>query len=152
MLFRVAVDDDLQFISQLSAELFSKYGNYDEIVAGWFLEPEVITVVALERDRLWGFAMLAMERQRMFESRQGHLLAIGVFPQHQRKGMGSALLKHMEEVALKYGSTEMRLWTAAENRQALSFFEKCGFKIIGSDDYYYPKGQAALALSKKLTP
>ena len=151
MLFRVAVDDDIQFISELSTELFSKYGNYAEIAASWFLEPQVITVVALEGYRICGFAMLAMERQRMFESRQGHLLAIGVSPQHQGKGFGSALLKHMEEVALKYGSTEMRLWTAVENRQALSFFEKCGFKIIGSDDYYYPKGQAALALSKKLT-
>ena len=152
MLFRVAMDEDLQFISELSAELFSKYGDYDEIVAGWFLEPGIITVVAVERDRLQGFAMLTLDRQRMFDSRRGHLLAIGVSTQHQRKGIGSALLKHMEDLALKYGSTEMRLWTAAENTQGLSFFEKCGFEIIGSNNHFYPKGQAALALTKKLNP
>lgn len=152
MLFRVATDEDLEFISQLSGELFSKYGNYAEIVTHWFLQPAVITVVAVEKDSRWGFAMLALERHRMFEPRQGHLLAIGVFPQHQRKGIGGALLEYMAQIARRYGSTEMRLWTAVDNEQALSFFEKAGFQIIGSEDYYYPKGQAALALSKELVP
>lgn len=150
MLFRVATDKDLEFVSQLSGELFSKYGNYDEIVTDWFLEPGVITVVAVEEDTRWGFAMLALERQRMFGPRRGHLLAIGVFPQHQRKGIGGALLEYMAQIARNYGSTEMRLWTAVDNEQALSFFEKAGFQIIGSENYYYPKGQAALALSKEL--
>lgn len=150
MLLRPATDNDLEFVSQLSGELFSKYGNYDEIVAAWFLEPGVITVVAAEKGRRWGFAMLALERQRMFGPRRGHLLAIGVFPQHQREGIGGALLEYMAKVARKYGSTEMRLWTAVDNEQALCFFEKAGFHIIGSEDYYYPKGQAALALSKEL--
>ena len=152
MFFRVATDKDLEFIRRLSGELFSRYGNYDEIVAGWFLEPGVITVVALERENRCGFAMLAMERQRVFEPRRGHLLAIGVFPQHQRKGIGRALLEHMEEVARQYGSSEMRLWTAVDNEPALCFFEKTGYQIIGSEDFYYPKGLAALALSKELVP
>ena len=152
MLFQVATDNDLEFICQLSGELFSKYGNYEEIVAGWFLEPGVITVVATEKQRRYGFAMLIMEKQRMFEPRRGHLLAIGIFPQHQREGIGRALLGHMEEVARQYGSTEMRLWTAIDNEPALSFFEKAGFLIIGSKNFYYPNGQAALALSKELVP
>ena len=150
MLFRVATDKDLEFISQLSGELFSRYGNYDEIVAGWFFEPGVITVVTLERKSRLGFAMLAMERQRMFEPRHGHLLAIGVLREHQRQGIGRALLEHMEEVARQYGSTEMRLWTAVDNEQALSFFKRTGFQIIGSREFYYPNGQAALSLSKEL--
>ena len=152
MLFRVAIDKDLEFIIQLSGELFSRYGTYDEIVAGWFSESGVITVVALEKERPCGFAMLVMERQRMFESRRGHLLAIGVLPQHQREGIGRALLEHIEEVTRQYGSTEMRLWTAVDNEQALSFFEKAGYQIIGSKNSYYPNGQDALALSKKLVP
>ena len=112
----------------------------------------MITVVALEGYRICGFAMLAMERQRMFEPRRGHLLPIGIFPQHQRKGIGRALLEHMEEVARQYGSSEMRLWTAVDNEPALCFFEKTGYQIIGSEDFYYPKGLAALALSKELVP
>jgi ribosomal protein S18 acetylase RimI-like enzyme len=45
----------------------------------------------------------------------------------------------------------MLLWTAVDNQQALSFFQNAGFHIVGSEDRYYPKGQAALALSKKLS-
>jgi ribosomal-protein-alanine N-acetyltransferase len=150
--FRLANENDLDFIRRLSARLFSKYGTYDEIVLGWLQEPEVITVIIAAGADPLGFAMVTLDREKWFEPRRGHLLAIGVFPQHQRKGIGRALLEHMEEVARQYGSTEMRLWTAVDNEQALSFFKKTGFHIIGSEDYYYPNGQAALALSKELVP
>lgn len=150
--FRLANENDLDFISQLSARVFSKYGAYDEIVLGWLLEPEVITVIiiAAGADPL-GFAMVTLEREKWFEPRRGHLLAIGVFPEHQRKRIGTALLEHMEEIARKYGVEEMLLWTAVDNQQALSFFQNAGFHIVGSEDRYYPRGQAALVLSKKLS-
>ena len=55
--FRLANENDLDFISQLSARVFLKYGAYDETVLGWLLEPEVITVIiAAEADPL-GFAI-----------------------------------------------------------------------------------------------
>ena len=150
--FRLANENDLDFISQLSARVFSKYGAYDEIVLGWLLEPEVITVIiiAAGADPL-GFAMVTLEREKWFEPRRGHLLAIGVFPEHQRKRIGTALLEHMEEIARKYGVEEMLLWTAVNNQQALSFFQNAGFHIVGSEDRYYPRGQAALVLSKKIS-
>ncbi len=150
--FRLANENDLDFISQLSARVFSKYGAYDEIVLGWLLEPEVITVIiiAAGADPL-GFAMVTLEREKWFEPRRGHLLAIGVFPEHQRKRIGTALLEHMEEIARKYGVEEMLLWTAVDNQQALSFFQNAGFHIVGSEDRYYPRGQAALVLSKKIS-
>ena len=150
--FRLANENDLDFISQLSARVFSKYGAYDEIVLGWLLEPEVITVIiiAAGADPL-GFAIVTLEREKWFEPRRGHLLAIGVFPEHQRKRIGTVLLEHMEEIARKYGVEEMLLWTAVDNQQALSFFQNAGFHIVGSEDCYYPRGQAALVLSKKLS-
>lgn len=149
--FRLANENDLDFISQLSARVFSKYGAYDEIVLGWLLELEVITVIIAAAADPLGFAMVTLEREKWFEPRRGHLLAIGVFPEHQRKRIGTALLEHMEEIARKYGVEEMLLWTAVDNQQALSFFQNAGFHIVGSEDRYYPRGQAALALSKKLS-
>jgi len=95
--------------------------------------------------------MLTLEREKWLEPRRGHLLAIGVLPKHQRKGIGTALLEHMEEITRKYGVEEILLWTAVDNQQALSFFQSAGFHIVGSEDCYYPRGQAALALSKKLS-
>jgi ribosomal protein S18 acetylase RimI-like enzyme len=148
--FRLASEHDLDFISRLSARVFSKYGTYDEIVLGWLQEPEVMTVIITAEADPLGFAMLTLEREKWFEPRRAHLLAIGVFPKQQRKGIGTALLEHMEEIAKKYGVEEMLLWTGVDNQQALSFFQNAGFHIVESEDRYYPRGQAALGLSKKL--
>ncbi len=149
--FRLANENDLDFIRQLSARVFSKYGAYDETVLGWLLEPAVTTVIiAVGADPL-GFAMVTLERKKWLELRRGHLLAIGVLPKHQRKGIGTSLLEHMEGIARKYGVEEMLLWTAVDNQQALSFFRNAGFHIVGSEDRYYPRGQAALTLAKKLS-
>ncbi|MEE9528065.1 MAG: N-acetyltransferase [Syntrophobacteria bacterium] len=149
--FRLANENDLDFIRQLSARVFSKYGAYDETVLGWLLEPEVTTVIIAAGADPLGFAMVTLEREKWLEPRRGHLLAIGVLPKHQRKGIGTALLEYMEEIARKYSVEEMLLWTAVDNQQALSFFRNAGFHIVGSEDRYYPRGQAALTLAKKLS-
>ncbi|NIT42525.1 MAG: GNAT family N-acetyltransferase [Gammaproteobacteria bacterium] len=152
LVYRPANENDLDFIIQLAARVFLKYGTYDEIVPGWFSDPEVITIIVTEKTDPLGFAMLAMEKQRMFKPRRAHLLAIAVFPEYQRKGIGSGLLGHIEDLARKYDVRGIQLWTATDNTQAISFFQKAGFKIIGSENRYYPRGQPALALSKKLDP
>jgi ribosomal-protein-alanine N-acetyltransferase len=149
-IFRPAKEKDLEFISKLSAEAFSKYGHYDEIVPAWFEEPAVITEVIVEKSTTLGFAMLVLERKKVFGFREAHLLAIGILLEHQRRGVGTALLEHMEEIARKYNAVEMNLWTAVDNEPAYSFFQKEGFKIKRFENYYYPKGQAALSMSKRL--
>ena len=149
-IFRSAKEKDLEFIRKLSAEAFSTYGHYEEIVPAWFEEPAVITEVIIEKSDPLGFAMLVLERKKVFGFREAHLLAIGILLEHQRRGVGSALLEHMEEIARKYNAVEMNLWTAVDNESAFSFFQKAGFKIKRFENYYYPKGQAALSMSKRL--
>ena len=149
---RRANESDLEFISGLSAEVFRKYGKYDEIVPVWYLQPGVITALIMKESRPLGFAMLALTRQEPLEPRRAHLLAIAVSPAHERKGVGSALLDHMEKLARDYGVSEMHLWTAHDNLRAVSFFQKAGFSIIGSEGRYYPKGQTAFNMSKSLSP
>ena len=148
--FRPADEKDAEFIIQVSAQVFLKYGEYDEIVSDWFGEAAVITEIVLEKNNPLGFAMVALERRKVFGPRGAHLLAIGILPEQQRRGVGTALLAHMEELVRKYKAAEIRLWTGVDNTEALSFFQKAGFQIIGSEHDYYPRGQTALALSKKL--
>ena len=149
-ILRPAEEKDLEFIRKLSAEAFSKYGHYEEIVPAWFGEPTVITELIEEKSDILGFAMLVLERKKIFGFREAHLLAIGISVEHQRRGVGAALLKHMEDIARKYKAVQLNLWTAVDNEAAFSFFQKAGFKIQRFEDYYYPKGQAAVAMSKSL--
>jgi ribosomal protein S18 acetylase RimI-like enzyme len=149
-IFRPAKQKDLEFIRELSAQVFSRYGNYEEIVLAWLEQATVITEVIMDENYTLGFAMLVLDRQKLLGGRAAHLLAIGILPEHQRRGVGRALLERMEEIAQKYNAVEMNLWTAVDNEPALSFFQKAGFEIRRFESYYYPQGQGALAMSKRL--
>ena len=147
---RVANENDLDFIRQLSSEVFLEYGNYDEIVPAWFSEPDVVTLVILENTEPAGFAMLAVERRGRDQTGSVHVFAIAVSPGQQRSGLGSVLLSRVEEFARKFGVNRVHLNTADVNQQALSFFKKAGYEIIGSAKRFYPKGQSALVMAKEL--
>lgn len=147
---RVANENDLDFISQLSSEVFLEYGNYDEIVPAWFSEPGVMTLVILENTEPLGFAMLAVERRERNQTPSVHVLAIAISPRQQRNGLGSTLLGGVEEFARKFGIRRVRLNTAEVNQQALSFFLKAGYEVIGSEKRFYPEGQSALIMTKEL--
>ena len=140
-LIRLAIDDDLGFIRELSSEAFSIFGDYGEIIDLWFSNPEAITVIYVHngQDSL-GFGFLSLVT--------GEILAIAVASTHQRRGIGSALLNYMEFLATQRGLSMLLLHTAKENKAAQLFFQKWGFKVIGTQESYYPRGQTALIMSK----
>jgi ribosomal protein S18 acetylase RimI-like enzyme len=106
----------------------------------WFSNSDVITIIYVRNAHPLGFAMLSLL--------SGEILAIAVIPTYQRSGIGSALLGRIEGFANKLGLGRLSLHTAKENDVAHSFFRKAGFKVLGSQDKYYPKGQTALVMSK----
>lgn len=83
-----------------------------------------------------GFALL-MDAPDM-----AHLLVIGVRPDHQRQGVGEALLarciSHCRSVGLRALTLEVR----PSNRQAIAFYLKAGFGHVGTRKAYYPTGHA----------
>ena len=137
---RLALKKDCSFIRRLSGEVFSVFGDYKEIIPRWFVNPNVITVIYFRNGPPVGFAMLYVLN--------GEILAIAVLPKYQRKGIGSALLNHIDRIATQLGLRRLSLHTAKENNLAHLFFHKAGFKVIGTQEDYYPKGQPALIISK----
>ena len=120
--------------------MFSVFGEYSDIIPRWFANPDVITLVYVKNGHLVGFAMLYVP--------SGEILAIAVLPAFQRKGIGSALLDHIQLLASRLGMRRLLLHTAKENDVARLFFQKAGFTVIGAQEDYYPKGQEALIISK----
>jgi putative acetyltransferase len=53
-----------------------------------------------------------------------------VLPTHQRRGVGSALLK----VALENMSDEAELWVFEANTEAIRFYERKGFRTVAHTD------------------
>jgi ribosomal protein S18 acetylase RimI-like enzyme len=148
--FRMATVGDWDFIEQLSARVFSIFGDYDEILPQWLLQPSVITLIGSKEERKMGFAMVRLGEKHVEDAPAGELLALAVMPEYQRQGLGKALLGRVEDLALQYGLVELHLHTARDNFPARYLFHKTGYRAARLKKRYYPKGQSAVMMVKKL--
>lgn len=62
-----------------------------------------------------------------------------VDPAYQRRGFGTELLASVEDELRRYGFDEIRLETHAHNTDAVSFFEKNGYRVNWLSVAYAPK-------------
>ena len=149
LVFRKANSSDLPFIIELSKRVFSIYGPYDKIIAGWASLVHTVTVVVEEMGQPRGFAMINLAPQAK-DRANGELLAIAIFPEYHGRGIGKKLLKYMEDLARSLSIGELFLHTAVNNESARRFFLENGFLQRDLVDGYYPMGQKAMEMSKKL--
>ncbi|HTS38304.1 MAG TPA: GNAT family N-acetyltransferase [Candidatus Solibacter sp.] len=80
----------------------------------------------------------------------GHIITIDVVPAHRRNGVGSLLLQAAEKRLREASSSAVRLETAVDNLDALSFYKRHSYNVIGTRPRYYPNGVDALVLTKDL--
>ena len=140
-----------EFIRLLSAEVFARFGGYDKslpTMMGW---PWIRTVVAEARSRPVGFVMISLEDAGAGEI---DLTAIAVEPAGQSRGVGRALLRHVEQLARSAVAAgrpvSVRLTVAEDNRQARGLFEAAGYRLVRGAEGWYPGGQRSLLLRKNL--
>ena len=87
---------------------------------------------------------------------ESHLLTLGVAPEVQRQGMGSAVMKHMMLAACTHGAAQMFLELRVSNLRARNLYEKLGFQHLAIRRRYYPAADGAredaVVMRKELTP
>lgn len=88
--------------------------------------------VAYRHNRIVGFSMT------MYAPDLAHLLVIGVAPEAQREGVGTALLRHCEKEAAARGLPAVLLEVRPSNVGALAFYRRHGFQQIAIRKDYYP--------------
>ena len=76
---------------------------------------------------------------------------IYVDPCLQGKGIGTALVAHCEEIAVKRGYNEVCLWTFEKNAAARAFYEKVGYVHDGATQIVEPYGAVGVRYHKALT-
>jgi ribosomal-protein-alanine N-acetyltransferase len=81
----------------------------------------------------------------------GHIITIDVSPAAQRSGVGSLLLRAVEDRLRAAGSGAVGLETAVDNAAALSFYKRHGYSVIRTWPRYYPNGVDALVMKKDLS-
>jgi ribosomal protein S18 acetylase RimI-like enzyme len=139
---------DIAFIGQLSGRVFSVYGPYRGLVSQWFESGSTITIIAVQRGRPVGFAMMGRLFDGLQEENRCELLAIAVDPGAQRQGIGRMLLQKIEEEAERLREPILFLHTAIENLPAQQLFKKDGFRPVALKKLFYPAGQDALMMIK----
>ncbi|MGY6550507.1 MAG: GNAT family acetyltransferase [Erythrobacter sp.] len=86
------------------------------------VQPELF-VVAQQAGAVVGTVMAG------YDGHRGWLYAVAVRPTHQRKGVGSALLKEAELRLSKAGCTKANLQVRAGNEAAAAFYRAHGYLI-----------------------
>ena len=75
----------------------------------------------------------------MLATDSADILNIGIDPDFQRKGHGTALLKHLIEKLRKRHIGEILLEVRVGNKSAIQFYKKQGFEEISVRKNYYIK-------------
>jgi N-acetylglutamate synthase-like GNAT family acetyltransferase len=74
--------------------------------------------------RIVGVAALQIEGQEI-----GRLHWVYILPAYQRKGIGTALVTHLEQEAREIGIRRLRLLTVEKANWAASFYKKLGYRL-----------------------
>ncbi len=123
-----------------------------EQVQAWasFLRPDDYTdaihsrefIVARDKRAVVGFGQLDVTR--------GHIEAVYVLPACQRRGIGSAILAHLEAAARKAGRRKL---TLSSTMNALPFYKHAGFVELRPGERRLPNGMSlpCLDMEKDLT-
>lgn len=64
------------------------------------------------------------------------LHGIYLHPDYYRRGIGTAALEFAAELARAAGKRNMLLWVFEENKNAIRFYQKCGFAADGASKIY----------------
>jgi len=71
-----------------------------------------------------GVAALQIESEET-----GRIRWVYILPEHQRKGIGTALITHLEWKARKIGLRRLRLLTVGKANWAVNFYKKLGYNL-----------------------
>jgi len=146
--------DDLDRVMQVNRECLPE--NYSSHFFADLYErfPETF-IVAEEDNQILGYVMCRIETGLpdfglLGIAKKGHVISIAVLPQHQRKGLGEALMKEAMRGMEFYKARECYLEVRVSNAPAIGLYKKLGFEISRTLNGYYANGEAAYIMSHKL--
>jgi len=101
--------------------------------------------VAAEQTEFAGFILSAVNAPL------AHIITLDVAELHRRSGVGSMLLKAMEDIICTRGVRTILLETAVNNDAAVAFWQRHGYRIEGVLKRYYLSRIDAYEMRKLLS-
>lgn len=112
-------------------------------VAQAVADPATNVVVACRHDRVQGFGIME------YRDDNAHLALLAVAPLMRHQGLGRQLLAWLERCAQVAGATGIRLECRADNRNALAFYRRLGYRPVGRISGYYEGRIGAVQMEKR---
>ncbi len=84
------------------------------------------------------------------EAARAHVITIDVLENHRRRGVGSELLRAIEQGLAACGVREVELETATDNAAAVAFWERHGYRSVAVLPRYYLGRHDAYFMRKRL--
>jgi ribosomal protein S18 acetylase RimI-like enzyme len=107
-----------------------------------------VTWVAEQDGSVAGFSVAEFTTE--FDRTFAYVQTIEVAPAHRNQGIGTELLRRMEDSARAAGATIVWLHVDRENDAAIRLYQARGYRHQGSQEHYYDRGRPADIYVKSL--
>ncbi len=139
-----ARDEDTAKISQLAARTLSE--RYD---------PEWLSEHMTDRNAFWVARDVPTNRVVGFAlaeqvGAEGHLLALAVSDRLRRRGIGSTLVKTVQNDLARQGAFRLNLEVRADDPMTQGFYHRLGYAPLGLEEHVYKDGGDAVKMAKPL--
>lgn len=101
-------------------------------------------ILAVDKEKLVGFAIVLISSLEQL----GHLLKILVLPDSRRLGVASKLFSQIEEWLISQDMHRIYLEVESGNSEAISFYQKHGFRELSKIKGFYSDGSTAITMEK----
>ncbi|MBT8135688.1 MAG: ribosomal protein S18-alanine N-acetyltransferase [Gammaproteobacteria bacterium] len=145
---RLAVPADAEMIAAMSRKLVEhglRWTWRPERVARHIERRDTAVLVALDGRRLAGFSIMH------FGDDAAHLNLLAVEPSYRNTGVGSRMLKWLEETARVAGVFSVSLEVRVSNRAASSFYRTLGYRETAVLHGYYQGIEDAVRMHRDLS-
>ena len=138
---------DLNDCWRLDQRCFSDGEAYDRETIRYLLAhlQSVCHKVVSPADEMMAFVVGMVEPDNT-----GHVVALGVAPEHRRLGLGRRLMYEVEQGFLRRGVSTVRLEVRTSNAAAQSLYLNLGYKIVRRMPRYYTSGDDGYLMVKSL--
>jgi len=133
--------EDLEEVAEIASHSLQEKYTLDFFLYLWQISPDGF-LVAEKNGKVVGF-IIALQPC----SEELRILMLAVDKNFRRQGIGSSLLK---ELLLRFPARRIYLEVRTDNREAIKFYEKHGFRIKEKIENFYTDDSPAFLMEKVL--
>lgn len=139
---------DLEALYEIELECFREEAFPRYYIASFLDDPDFITLVITVGGEVVGYVVAKVDV--FMGKRMGHIYSIAVKQAYRRMGLGSRLLRTVEEALRERGAKVCYLEAREDNIAAINFYHKHGYRVFEVLKDYYGDGKDGIRFMKIL--